>query len=290
LFQSFLCHDNRYIYIFVSRRTKPNRRVWKPGSKPKAVVTLVHGLGEHCGRYTPYIENFVNEGIAFVGFDLMGHGLSEGDRGTITEYQNLIDDVDICVLKTKALFPGVPQFVYAHSMGGNIVVNYLIRFHPKISGAVITSPWLKLTKEPLFLAKWISRILEWIIPDVTISNGLNIAHISHLAEEVEKYKTDKLNHDRISFLLFNSIAQNGVWAIKNSHLLKTPVLLTHGLDDKITSPKASHKFAKENPNYVEWKEWPAMYHELHNEAIRQELAKVVIQWMKKIVPFETPNQ
>ena len=258
--------------------------IWKPETEIKAVVTLVHGLGEHCLRYTPYIEYFTGQGIAFLGFDMMGHGQSEGDRGVVTEYQNLMDDVDICMMKTKNLFPGIPHFLYGHSMGGNIVINYLMDFQPQINGAIVTSLWLKLTHEPLFIIKWVSGLLEAIIPDFTISNGLKVEHISHLPEEVEKYRTDPLNHDRISFLLFNCISRHGHFALRHPQLIKTHVLLMHGQDDKITSPKASHKLAMECPEFIEWKEWPGKYHELHNEDIRKELAETVIHWMEKNMP------
>jgi alpha-beta hydrolase superfamily lysophospholipase len=258
--------------------------VWKPETNIKAIVVLVHGLGEHCQRYAPYIEYFTKQGIAFTAFDLMGHGRSEGTKGTITEYQNLVDDVDICVMKSKNLFPAIPHFVYGHSMGGNIVINYLIEYNPQLEGAIVTSPWLKLTYEPPAISRMAANFLSKILPDITIPNGLKIEHISHLADEVKKYQTDPFNHNRISFLLYSSVVQYGRLAIKKAHLVKLPVLLMHGLDDQITSPVASKKMAQNNPALIEWKEWPNQYHELHNEIIRDKLADIVINWISKHLP------
>ena len=166
-------------------------------------------------------------------------------------------------------------------MGGNIVLNYLIEYHPHINGAIVTSPWLKLTREPIQIARGVANLLSFFMPDITISNGLNINHISHLTSEVEKYRIDPLNHDRISFLLFASIARQGKWVLKNGQQIKIPVLLMHGLDDKITSPSASRKLAHSNTAWIEWKEWPGKYHELHNEDIRETLAETTMTWMTK---------
>ena len=254
---------------------------WKPDTEIKAVVTLVHGFGEHSSRYTPYIDYFLKKGIAFVGFDHRGHGKSDGKRGTVKSYEAFMNDMDLVTEKTKELFPNLPHFIYGHSMGGNIAFNYLLRRKPKLSGGIITSPWFALTKDPNFLLKGMISFLKQIIPNLTIESGLEINYISTNANEVELYKTDALNHGKISFRLFNIITQSGSYAIKNSNQLEIPVLMFHGSADKITSPKASKKAADANPNLIEYTRWPDKYHELHNETNRAEIAASVIQWIEK---------
>jgi alpha-beta hydrolase superfamily lysophospholipase len=96
---------------------------WQPDGKIRAAVTLVHGFGEHCLRYTPYFRYFTAKGIAVLGFDLRGHGRSTGKRGTIPSYNALMDDIDIAVKHSKELFSGVPHFIYGHIMGGNLALN-----------------------------------------------------------------------------------------------------------------------------------------------------------------------
>lgn len=254
---------------------------WKPDSEIKAVVTLVHGFGEHSTRYTPYIEYFLKKGIAFVGFDHRGHGKSEGKRGAIKSYTAFMNDLDLVLAKSKELFPNVPQFIYGHSMGGNIAFNYLLRRKPKLAGGIITSPWFALTNDPNFLLKGMVSFLKNFFPNVTIESGLETKYISTVNQEVEKYNNDPLNHGRISFRLFSSITKSGVYAIAHAKELEIPVLMFHGSADKITAPLASKLAANANKKYIEYKTWRDKYHELHNEDIRPEIAAEVINWIEK---------
>ena len=254
---------------------------WSPDSNSKAVIVLIHGFGEHCLRYTPYINFFINENISVLGFDLQGHGQTKGNRGVIKSYNSVLDDIDMALSKAEELFPKIPKILYGHSMGGNLVSNYLIRRKPKLAGAIITSPWLKLSNEPNFILKALVSILSKITPNITTDSKLDTKYISTVEDEVLKYKTDPLNHSRISFLLFNEIKNRGVFAIKNSSQINIPVLVMHGTDDNITSPTASQQMYINNKRLLEYKTWKNCYHELHNELIREELAKYVIDWINK---------
>ncbi len=255
--------------------------VWKPESEVVAVVTLIHGFGEHCLRYEPYAVLFVEANIAFVAYDLYGHGQSDGKRGTIKSYSSLLDDAELALSQTALLFPGKPVFLYGHSMGGNLALNYLVTRNSMIAGGIISSPWLALFKEPNFLIKGLVSLFQKIIPNTTIDSGLEIKYISSIGAEVEKYRTDPLNHGRISFLLFQEISQNGFWAMNHTAELNLPVLMLHGTNDKITSIKASKTAAKGNPEKIEFVAWEKGYHELHNDTMRKELAAKVIQWIKE---------
>jgi alpha-beta hydrolase superfamily lysophospholipase len=216
--------------------------LWKPEDSVKAVIVLVHGFGEHCSRYTPYVSKFTEDNIAVLGFDLQGHGKTEGKRGVILSYDSLMSDIDMALNKAKEIFPNISQILYGHSMGGNLVSNYLIRKKPKITGAVITSPWLKLTNEPNFILKGVVSVFSKVLPNVTTDSGLDTKYISTVEEEVRKYNADTLNHSRISFLLFEAIRKSGLYAIEKSNEIDIPVLVMHGADDNITSVKASKQF------------------------------------------------
>lgn len=253
--------------------------MWIPQTPVKAVICLIHGFGEHCLRYEPYIQLFDNAGFAFVAYDQMGHGQSEGKRGVITSYKHLLGDVQLCVNKAEENFPHVPVFIYGHSMGGNIVFNFMLLQKPEVSGAIITSPWLMLSTSPGFFTQAAVSLLKSIIPNLTVNSGLELNYISSVNEEVEKYKNDPLNHGRISFRLFNSITHHGISAIVNANRITRPVLLMHGSADKITSNKASELASKRNEDLIQYIEWPNCYHELHNETIRLDLSNTVIDWV-----------
>ncbi|MDA3892477.1 MAG: lysophospholipase [Salinivirgaceae bacterium] len=252
---------------------------WEPSEKPKAVLVLVHGIGEHCLRYTPYFKLFVEAGISIFGFDLIGHGQSEGKKGAIKSYDALMDDIEISLLKVKQIFPNLPQFIYGHSMGGNLALNYLLRRPSGLKGGIITSPWLALTEEPNVVLKGLVSILKNIIPNMTIDSGLDSKNISSISAEIEKYDSDPLNHGRISFRLFNELSKSGKWALENIQQLALPTLLLHGTDDKITSPIASKVAASNNSQFILHKEWPNVGHELHNDTCRNEVAKKSITWI-----------
>ncbi|MCG8582689.1 MAG: lysophospholipase, partial [Bacteroidales bacterium] len=197
-------------------------QTWRTTAPPKAVIVLVHGFGEHCSRYTTYIRLFANQNIAFISMDQIGHGKSEGKRGAIQSYQQLLDDIDKLIDKAESLYQGVPKFLYGHSMGGNIALNYLLQRHYPFKGAIISSPWLKLSNDLSAVSKLFVRLFSIIIPNVTTKSRMDTNHIRSNKQEVHAYNIDELNHGRISFRLLNNIIKQGLWAMDNTRLLKIP--------------------------------------------------------------------
>ena len=105
---------------------------WKSGGMEKAVIALVHGFGEHSDRYHHVAEAFNNSGYSVIAFDHRGHGQSKGQRGHTPQYESLMQDMDVFLEKTRDIFPDTPVILYGHSMGGNIVTNYVIRRSPEV--------------------------------------------------------------------------------------------------------------------------------------------------------------
>lgn len=140
--------------------------VKSPGSEAKAVIIMVHGIGEHIGRYSNWAEEFKKGNIAFMGVDLPGHGLSRGRRGHIRDYLLLDEIIDTMINECRKFFPGIPAFLYGHSLGGGIVLNYLLNNDPAVKGAIVTSPWLKLTFEPSKAKVMLAGILKNFCPDL----------------------------------------------------------------------------------------------------------------------------
>ncbi|WP_430814738.1 lysophospholipase [Carboxylicivirga sp. RSCT41] len=256
-------------------------QTWRTPATPKAVVVLVHGFGEHCSRYTTYIKLFEHENIAFISMDQIGHGQSEGKRGLIQSYQQLLDDVDKLIDKAESLYQGIPKFLYGHSMGGNIAFNYLLQRNYPFKGAIISSPWLRLSNELSAVSRLFVRLFSYLIPNVTTKSRMDSNHISSNRHEVQAYNIDELNHGRISFRLLNNIMKQGRWAMANSKLLKVPTLLLHGSKDQITSHLASRDVAAKTPESIQYIEFDGMYHEVHNDAQRELLAGKCIEWIKK---------
>jgi acylglycerol lipase len=252
-----------------------------PGESTRAVIVMVHGIGEHIKRYLNWAELFRKAGIAFVGVDLPGHGRSPGIRGHIRNYKVVREMIDILISSSRKTFPGIPLYLYGHSLGGGIVLDYSIRNNPRVSGVIVTSPWLRLSFEPprikLILASVMKNILPWLVQPT----GLIIEHISHDKEVIEKYKEDPLVHDKCSVILFYSAMSSGKYALEHSGELKIPTLILHGSDDMITSPEGSREFASKNSK-TDIKIFEGGFHELHNEMFRNDVFEYILKWIDNI--------
>jgi alpha-beta hydrolase superfamily lysophospholipase len=251
-----------------------------PGEDTRAVIILVHGLGEHIKRYSHWAGLFKKEGIGFAGVDLPGHGSSDGRKGNIKSYAVLDEMISILLNSCKKTFPGVPLYLYGHSLGGGIVLDYLVRKNPKIKGAIVTSPWLRLSFEPPRVKVILASVIKNLIHGLIQPSGLNVDHISHDKDVVEKYKNDPLVHDKISVSLFHGAMSAGKYSLNHAHDLKIPTLIIHGKDDMITSHEGSSEFAGKS-GFVTLKIWDGGFHELHNEPFKDEVFKYILSWIKQ---------
>jgi acylglycerol lipase len=254
--------------------------IQSPGENAKGIVILVHGLGEHIQRYSHWSSLFNKEEIVFAGLDLPGHGRSEGARGNIKNYSQVGEMIDSLITTCKKTFPGIPVYLYGHSLGGGIVLEYLLRRNPGISGAIVTSPWLRLSFEPPKSKVVLASIMKNILPGLAQPSGLVVNHISHDEAVVEKYKKDTLVHDKISVSLFHAAMSAASYSLDHASDLKIPVLLIHGSDDQICSPEGSREFAGKS-KLVDLKIWEGGYHELHNETFKEEVFRYIMNWINK---------
>ena len=252
--------------------------IQSPGENTIAVVILVHGLGEHINRYNYWANLFRREGIAFLGMDLPGHGRSEGKRGYIRNYGILSEMIDILISSCKKTFPGTPVFLYGHSLGGGIVTDYLLRRNPSVKGAIVTSPWLKLSFEPAKSKVLLAKVMKFILPSLAQPSGLVVNYISHDPVVVEAYKNDPLVHDKISVSLFYGAMNAADYSLSHANELRISTLMLHGSDDQITSPEGSREFASKN-KFTELKIWDGGYHELHNESFKDEVFAFIMKWI-----------
>jgi alpha-beta hydrolase superfamily lysophospholipase len=254
--------------------------IQSPGENLKVVIVFVHGIGEHIHRYDQWAAWFNKEGIGFTGVDLPGHGHSDGNRGDIKSFDLLAEMIDILIKSCKQTFPGCPIYLYGHSLGGGIVLNYLLRRKPNIKGAIVTSPYLRLEFEPPKIKLFLASVMKHLLPGLIQPTGLNADHLSHDKIEVEKYKTDPLVHGKISVRLFTGSADAANYSLAHASELKIPTLIIHGSDDKILSVEGSREFAGKT-NLAELKIWDGGYHELHNEKFRDEVFKYIMNWIRK---------
>jgi alpha-beta hydrolase superfamily lysophospholipase len=254
-------------------------RGWEPGEKPKAVVALVHGHGEHVGRYVHVAEAFTEAGYVLTGFDLRGHGKSGGARGHTPSYEALMDDIADFLAQVIKRYPKLPLFVYGHSLGGNLVLNFILRRKPKVAGVIVTAPWLKLAFDPPAFQVSLARVMNKIAPGYTQNSKLDTTALSHDAQIVKAYDNDPLVHDKFSARLYLGMYESGLWALEHAAEFPVPLLLMHGTGDRLTSVQASQEFAGHAGQKVTWRAWEGWYHEIHNEPQKAEVMKVMTVWM-----------
>jgi len=251
-----------------------------PGNRIRAVIIMVHGLGEHIQRYDNWSGYFLREHIAFTGIDLPGHGQSGGKRGHIRSYSDLHEIIDVLIVESKKTFPGIPVVLYGHSLGGLIVLDYLLSGKCQVKGAIVTSPLLRLAFQPDKFRLLLASVLKHLLPGLAQPTSLVADHLSHDRQVVDEYRNDPLVHGQISVAFFHGMMKSAGYTLKNAGGLKVPALILHGSDDLICSPSGSREFAS-GTSMAELKIWEGGYHELHNEPFREEVFKVILEWMNR---------
>jgi alpha-beta hydrolase superfamily lysophospholipase len=187
--------------------------------------------------------------------------------------------LDTLIREYGKTFPGLPMFLYGHSLGGGIVLDYLIRRDPPVKGAVVTSPFLRLAFEPPKFKLVLASVMESILPSLVQPSGLVVEHVSHDQKVVDDYKSDPLTHDKISVSLFSSALSAADHSLKHAENVRIPILLLHGSDDKLTSPDGSREFASKC-HHATLRIWEGGYHELHNEPFKDDVFTLIAEWLE----------
>lgn len=257
---------------------------WTPDSvAPWAALTLVHGFGDHGGRFDGIGTSLASFGIAVQAIDLIGHGRSPGRRGCIDSYEQLLDDVLSSIEYSRANLPRMPQFLYGHSMGGNLVLNLALRRPCELkclTGLMVGSPMLRAGDMPKERIMEAGRWLASKIPNWRIKAPLNAAKLSHDRRAQDAYLRDKWVHRTMSLRLAANLVDSGLWALENANLLQSRTLLMHGSDDTLTSPLATQAFADSANGMATFKMWHGSRHDLHDELQRERVFEYMTRWMK----------
>ena len=245
----------------------------------KAAVGFVHGMGEHGARYAHVAAAFAEAGIASMAYDRRGHGQSEGKRGHTISYQAFIDEIKSLVKHLREAYGEIPVFLYGHSMGGNLVLHYLIHEVEGINGVVASAPWIELAFKPSPAKIHGGRIVRSILPALSMKNDLDPAGLSRDPAEVQAYIDDPLVHNRIT-------PNTGVYMLAQADALNAyqgevqlPLLIMHGTEDRIISFSAAKAFAHRVKGRIEFKAWEGSYHEAHNDLDKEEVIDYAKNWL-----------
>jgi len=257
---------------------------WEPDSQPKAVVVLVHGLGEHTGRYIHVGKALTDAGYVLVGFDLRGHGKSGGARGHFPSLDVVTQDIRQFFQFVSQRYPNLPQFFYGHSLGGLLSLAYAVQNKAALKGVLVTGSALRSALQEQKAKIAMANILGTLMPAMTIPSGLDATTISRDKAVVDKYVHDPLVHDKTSLGLGKSALTAIDICFARARDFAYPLLIMHGKADKLTYASGSADFARlagEKNKNVTLKIWDGLYHEIHNEPEQAEVFKVMIEWLDK---------
>ncbi|MHB8932646.1 MAG: alpha/beta hydrolase [Bellilinea sp.] len=257
-------------------------RAWGPDEPVKAVIVLVHGIGEHIGRYEHVAQMFTNNHYGFIGADLVGNGKSGGQRGHADSFDDFLEIIDLLLTETDIRFPGVPKVLYGHSLGGNLILYHAMKRKPSISGLIVSSPGLEVVNVPP-LKVAIGKLLYSIYPRFPMTNSLDVSGLSSDPSVVEAYVNDPLVHNMVSVRFGLDLLSVGKWQQENIVTLDVPMLIFHGECDRLVNISGSRKFASQYQGDLTFVEIPGGYHELHNEPNKADLFELMLTWLAEKV-------
>ncbi len=259
-------------------------RIFRPDGPPKACIAMVHGFGEHTGRYERSAAFFCARGYAYVIHDQRGHGLTPGKRGVVRTYASLMSDIDLVLDRIGKNFPGLPIALYGHSMGGNEVLFRILHapaLPASVKCAVAGSPWLRLHKPPSAATVAMAKIVSKILPDFTAKSDLKIEELNRSKENQEATRNDPLYLDAIGARIFQELSANGERILAEEPDLHIPLLVMVGTGDLVVSHEAVQEFIAKCGDRCESRIWPGFFHELHNEPEAEEVLGVVAEFLDR---------
>jgi alpha-beta hydrolase superfamily lysophospholipase len=253
---------------------------WLPGTV-RARVVLVHGLGEHSGRYEYVAQALVERGFAVHTIDHYGHGRSDGHRGHVQRFSVFLDGVAALLSAIRADDAECPLFLVGHSMGGLIAAHTLLREQAAFRAAVLSGPAFKSDAEPPAIVVAILRILSVLVPTVPVL-GLDPAGVSRDPEVVAAYVGDPLvHHGKVTARLAAEMFTAMNTALAKASEVDLPLLVIHGEDDVLTSPAGSREFVNVAGSQDKTlKLYPGLYHEIFNEPEKDAVIGEMCDWLE----------
>jgi len=255
-------------------------QAWLPDGDVKAVLLVVHGLGEHCGRYMNHVDRFVPLGYAVYGLDHLGHGKSGGEREVIDRFTDFTDTLKIYYEMVKGWQPGKPIFILGHSMGGLITCHYLLDHQADFKGAIISAPAIKVGEGITSLTIIMGKLLSRIAPKTGVL-ALDVTAISHDPVVVKAYADDPLVfHDKTPARLAAESLKAMMRVTTETDKITLPFIVIQGGEDKIVDPGGAQMlYDKAGSKDKTLKIYQGLYHEVHNEPEREVMFKDLESWL-----------
>ena len=255
-------------------------RHW-PVENPRAVILLVHGLGEHSGRYQRVAALFNQRGFAVLAPDHLGHGESPGTRVYVEAFDDYLVGVREGREVLERCYPGVPCFLLGHSMGGLISGRLLLDDQAHYRGALLSGPAFAAEEPPSALVMWIGRLLARFAPKAGMI-ALDASGVSRDPQVVADYNADPLvNHGKITAALGVAIFDAMALVMDRAAEIRLPLLIMHGEADTMAAPAGSQQFAAAvSAEDLTLNLLPGLYHEIFNEPEGDDIVGAYAQWIE----------
>lgn len=255
-------------------------RTWEPPTS-RATIVVVHGLGEHSGRYAEFAERMAGYGMSTFAMDLRGHGLSDGRRGHVPSFDVFLQELDRFRREVEGLADfHVPMFLLGHSLGGLVALRYQEEYNTRFEGAIIISPWLATA---MSVPRWkanAAQALSKLLPALPFNAGIRPEHVSRDPLIVEAYRADPLVHDRVTPRFFSEVSAAMGLALQRSERIQEPLLFMAAGDDRLVDTDRSLRFARSlTAPDLTVKVYPGHYHELLNELDRASIHREIRDWI-----------
>ncbi len=265
---------------------------YEPEHQPKALIILVHGIGEHSGRYKHVIEAFVQRNYAVYMHDHRGHGASQGVRGHIERFDYFVDDLHALVELAREQHSGLPAFMVAHSLGGLIAVHYALRYQAILEGLVLSGPAIQVGDDVSPVIKKLSAVLAAVLPRlriVPITKSDN--PLSRDPVVAELVRADPLmDKGKVRARMGYEIMRSALNAVNRVGELTLPILIMQGDADRIVNPQgALHLYERVSSADKTLKLWPECRHEIFNELEKEEIIAFAADWLDAHAPRNLPE-
>ena len=254
-----------------------------PAGRPRGLVLLLHGFGDHSGRYAHVAAWLAERGFAVWAHDQRGHGRSPGPRGHITRFAQFLADVAALRKRAAAEVPA-PQVLLGHSFGGLVALRYLETAPEGLAGAVVTSPWIATAARAPAWKLFLARLLAGPLPGLGISTGLDTAHLSTDPAVGQAARSDPLYHSRMTPAAWREVQAAQAAVVAERGRIAVPLLVLLAGDDRIASRAASEALAR--TLRAETVVYDGMFHEILNERDRARVLADLGAWLDRVVPPE----
>lgn len=253
---------------------------WVPHTEPKAVILLVHGLGEHSGRYMNVVNYLVPQGFVVCGYDHPGHGRSSGRREYIAQFEDYLSTLKTYSAMVRSAWPDLPVFLVGHSMGGLIATWYLTAHQQEFSGAILSAPALQAARKVSLPLRWSGQLLAKLTPHLGLIT-LNRNAISRDPQVVRDTRYDPLFHQgRIPARLAAELERSMRLVPEQLEKITLPLLILQGGADRIVNPQGArllHDTVSSTDKTL--LVYPPLYHEVFNEPEHPQVLADVAEWL-----------